>query len=81
MQDVACMIAPRNLAIVAGKEDGIFPMKGVQTSFETVQKIYAKENATENCRVVETPKGHWWCEDIIWPTVQEEMIKLGWKEK
>ena len=77
MQDLACMIAPRRLAIVAGKDDGIFPMGGVKTGFETVQKIYAKENAAENCRVVETPKGHWWCEDIVWNTIKEEIEKLG----
>ncbi|MBQ8658237.1 MAG: acetylxylan esterase [Clostridia bacterium] len=78
MQDLACLIAPRKLAIVAGKEDGIFPMSGVKTGFETVQKIYAKENAAENCRLVETPKGHWWCEDIVWDTIKEESEKLGW---
>jgi len=79
MQDLACLVAPRTLAIIAGKEDGAFPIDGVRTGFAKVQKIYAKEGATEKCRLIETPKAHWWCEDIVWDTIKEEMEKLGWE--
>ncbi len=78
MQDLACMIAPRNLAIVAGKEDTIFPIDGVRDCFDTVQKIYAKAGAADKCRLVETPKAHYWCEDIVYDTIGAEMNKLGW---
>ena len=78
MQDLACMIEPRNLAIVAGGEDGIFPINGVRAGFETVQKIYNTAGAKENCRLVVTEKGHWWCEDIVYNTIAEEAKKLGW---
>ena len=76
MQDLACLIAPRRLAIVAGKEDGSFPITGVRKGFDTVQKIYEKENAEKNCRLVETPKAHWWCEDLVYAAIAEELAKL-----
>lgn len=78
MQDLSALIAPREFVAVAGKEDPIFPIEGVRTAFETVKKIYEKAGAKDNCKLIETPKGHWWCVDIIWPTVKEKMQKLGW---
>ena len=78
MQDLAGLIAPRTFIPVAGKVDDIFPIDGVRRGFETVKDIYAVAGAPENCKLVETPKGHWWCVDIIWPTIKEEMKKLGW---
>ena len=35
-------------------------------------------NVKENCRLVETPREHWWCEDIVWGAINEETRKLGW---
>ncbi len=78
MQDLACMLNGKNLVVVTGKEDTIFPLDGVQEAFSTVKKIYAKEGAEDNCRMIVTPMGHYWCEDIVWPAMREEMIKLGW---
>ena len=54
------------------------PSVAVGKAFETTKKIYALEGAEENCKLVETPKGHWWCVDIMWPTIKEEMKRLGW---
>ena len=78
MQDLSGLIAPRTFIPVAGKNDVIFPIEEVRKAFETTKKIYALEGAEENCRLIETPKGHWWCVDIMWPTIKEEMKKLGW---
>lgn len=76
MQDLACLIAPRKFIPIAGKDDPIFPIHGVKAGFETVQKIFSEENAEQNCRLVETPKAHWWCEDIVWPAINEAMNTL-----
>ena len=78
MQDLSCLIAPRRLAVVAGEQDSIFPINGVKEGYETVEKVYAQEGVSENCRLVITPMVHWWCEDIMWDTVAEETKKLGW---
>ena len=79
MQDLSCLIAPRKLVIIAGKEDEIFPIQGVRDGFERVQKIYEKEAAAENCRLVETPEGHYWCEELVWNAINRETEKLKWR--
>ena len=79
MEDLSCLIAPRPLAIVTGGKDYLFPLDGVKKSYETVKKVYEKEGVKDNCRLVTTDMGHWWCKDIIWDTVKQEVDKLGWK--
>ncbi len=71
MQDLACLIAPRKLLVIAGKEDFIFPIDGVETGFETVKKIYNASGVSERCAMVTTPKGHYWCEDIVWSEIEK----------
>jgi hypothetical protein len=78
MQDLACLIAPRKLVVVAGELDEIFPIDGVETGYKTVKEIYKKEGVENNCRLIKTPKAHWWCEDIIWNAIHEEVNNLGW---
>ena len=78
MQDLACLIAPRKLVVIAGKEDKIFPLYGVKKGYKIVESIFEKAGVKENCRLIETPKGHWWCEDIIWNAIHEEIEKLNW---
>ena len=58
MGDLALMIAPRKLVVVAGKEDPIFPAKGVQESYDTIEKIYAAAGAPENCTLIWGEGGH-----------------------
>ena len=79
MQDLSALIAPRRIAIVAGIEDPIFPIHGVKEGYATLQKIYRVAGAEDKCRMEITPKNHWWCEDIVWNTINEETEKLGWK--
>ena len=77
MQDLACLIAPRHLIAVTGKEDPIFPIDGVRKSFQRVREIYTESGAADNCQMVETPKGHWWCEDLVWNAVMQKCKKTG----
>lgn len=79
MQDLACLIAPRPIAVIAGREDDIFPIEGVRKGYKTLSSIYAAAGAPDACRLVETPKNHWWCVDIVWETINAEVKKLGWK--
>lgn len=79
MQDLAALIAPRRLVVVAGEEDHIFPIVGVRRGFETVRAIYAAAGADALCRLELTPRGHWWCEDIVWSAIDREAMALGWK--
>ena len=78
MQDLVCLIAPRTLLVIAGKEDKIFPIDGVRNGYKIVEKIYKKSGESGKCKLVETPKGHWWCEDIVWGAINEEVKSHGW---
>ncbi len=75
MQDLACLIAPRKLLIVTGVEDYIFPIDGVKTAYQTVKNIYEAAGVAEFCKMVTTPNGHFWREDIIWDEI--EKLKLS----
>ena len=61
--------APRRLAAVTGKEDKIFPTEGVRDSYKAVEEIYNAAGAPECCRILETPKHHYWCADLVWNTI------------
>ena len=44
----------------------------IKRGYKTVEKIYEKAGAKENCRLVVTEKGHWWCEDVVWSAIIQE---------
>ena len=75
MADLAALIAPRKLAVVAGELDDIFPIAGVKDAFATASDIFTKAGCPENATLTVTPKNHWWCEDIVWETVKRV---TGW---
>lgn len=70
MQDLACLIAPRKISVIAGKKDEAFLIDGVRRGYQTVKKIYEQVGALENCNLIETEMGHWWCVDIVWPEIK-----------
>jgi dienelactone hydrolase len=75
MGDLAGLIAPRPLIIVAGRDDPVFPLAGAQEAFETIQRIYQAAGAPGNCRLVVGPAGHRFYADLAWPVFQE---LAGW---
>ena len=77
MQDLACLIAPRKLLIITGREDIIFPIEGVKRGFNTVKKIYEKAGAPDNCKLVVTDKGHYWCPDVSWENINQIFKNLS----
>ena len=62
--------------IINGKKDPSFLIEGARRGFETVKAVYARENASDKCRLIETEEGHYWCEDIIWEAINEETKRL-----
>lgn len=71
MGDLACLIAPRPLIVVAGKEDNGFFIDGVKKAYDTIEKIYQKAGAEDNCRLVVGDGGHRFYADISWPVFRE----------
>lgn len=70
MGDLAGLIAPRPLIIVAGREDDIFPLRGVKASFEQARALYAAAGAPENCSLVVGEGGHRFYADDTWPVLR-----------
>jgi len=75
MGDMACLIAPRPLILVAGVTDIGFHIDGSYEAFETIKKIYKKAGAEENCTMVVGDEGHRFYSKLAWP-VFEEFSKL-----
>ena len=69
MGDVAGLIAPRPLVIVAGMEDPIFPLFAVRKAFETTQAYYAAAGAPDNIALVIGTEGHRFYADLAWPVM------------
>lgn len=81
MGEMACMIAPRPLIIVAGAEDKGFHLEGTKKVYEVIKKIYAKEGAPENCKLIIGPEGHRFYADLSWPTFRELFLGKGGKQE
>lgn len=81
MEDFGCLIAPRNITVIAGELDEIFPIEGVKQSFDTLKKIYQKAGVEDKANMATTPKHHYWCEDIVWKAIKETTVKLGWHDE
>jgi hypothetical protein len=68
--DLAGLIAPRNLVVVAGKEDDIFPIKGVKRAFAHAASIYEAAGARDNITLEIGDGGHRFYAALGWPAVK-----------
>ncbi len=66
MGDLTALIAPRPLVMVCGRDDKIFPLAGVRETYGTVEKIYKKAGAVDNCKLVIGEGGHRFYADPSW---------------
>ncbi|NLF00067.1 MAG: hypothetical protein GX601_03730 [Anaerolineales bacterium] len=71
MGDLAGLIAPRPLIVVAGQEDPIFPIAGVEETYATIQAIYQAAGAADHCRLVVGGGGHRFYAELAWPAFRE----------
>lgn len=78
MEDLACLIAPRPLTVLAGEKDEIFPLEAVKQSYATAHKIYDRAGAGDKCKLVIMPQGHHWCPEVAWSSICEKITELGW---
>lgn len=75
MGELAGLIAPRRVVFVAGEEDGIFPIHGVHTAFETAKEIFTAAGCPENARLIVGPEGHRFYAEPAWPVINELMAE------
>ena len=73
MADVMGLFAPRPVVLVAGREDSIFPIKGVRKAFRHLKEIYRAAGAEEHCHLVVGPEGHRFYADLAWKKMVPEL--------
>ena len=73
MPDVMGLFAPRPVVLVAGKEDGIFPIAGVRKAFRHLKTIYAAAGAAGRCHLVVGGEGHRFYAKEAWPEMLKEI--------
>ena len=71
MGELACLIAPRPLVLVAGVQDWGFHIDGTREVAEVARKIYERVGAADNFRLIEGPEGHRYYASLSWPVVHE----------
>ena len=69
MGDLAGLIAPRYLEIVAGKDDPIFPLSGAKKSYELARSLFRGAGVEDHCRLVAGNGGHRFYADPAWPVM------------
>jgi hypothetical protein len=70
MPDLTGLIAPRDLIIVAGRDDPLARLSGVKEGFATAQKIYRKAGVPTRVRLVVGPEGHRFYAKETWPVIE-----------
>ena len=58
MGDLAGLIAPRPLVVVAGLTDRIFPIDATRETFRLIQSYYAAAGAPDKCKLYVGAEGH-----------------------
>lgn len=76
MYDIAALIAPRSLLIVAGKEDSIFPIEGVEYAFERLRKAYDVAGVPDRLEKYIGEGGHRFYSARVWSWLGEQLIGM-----
>lgn len=71
MGDLACLIAPRKIIMVAGEQDNGFFIDGAKKAYETIEKIYERAGVPDSCRLVVGSEGHRFYADPAWKVFKE----------
>ena len=71
MGDLAGLIAPRTLIILAGETDPIFPIAGVKRAFRQTKKIYQAFKADRQLHLLIGKEGHRFYAKLAWPKIRK----------
>lgn len=67
LPDLAGLIAPRPLVVVAGRDDPLFPIADVEAAYATIQRIYDALGAADQATLVVGDAGHRFYAADAWP--------------
>jgi cephalosporin-C deacetylase-like acetyl esterase len=73
MYDLAGLIAPRPLLIIAGAQDSIFPLEGVKIAFEQAQQMYKAAGKPDLVELYAGAEGHRFYKARVWDFVREKL--------
>jgi dienelactone hydrolase len=73
MCDIAGLIAPRPMLIIAGVKDTIFPIDAVREGFAAVSKIYSDAHAASMLELFEGSEGHRYYAQRTWDFFREKL--------
>ncbi len=71
--DLAGLIAPRTLIIVAGEKDPIFPIAGVRKAFRQTKTIYQAFKAEKYLHLLVGKGGHRFYQNLAWPVIRKHL--------
>ncbi len=75
MPELAELIAPRHLLIVAGKQDYLADIEGVRAGYQTARRLFEKHGGAANIELVEGEGGHQFYPELAWPII--DRFKVG----
>jgi cephalosporin-C deacetylase-like acetyl esterase len=71
MGDLAGLIAPRPLVVVAGRDDPIFPIAAVKETFSKITEIYGACGAPDSCSLIVGEGAHRFYAEPAWPVFRQ----------
>lgn len=74
MGDLGCLIAPRPIIVVCGIEDPIFPVQGVEKSYNIMREAYESIGKEALCYLVKGNGGHQFYPDEVWPIIRKIIL-------
>lgn len=77
MPDLAGLIAPRHMLIVAGKKDAIARFEGVEEGFRLARRAFKAAGVADNVHLLAADGEHQFYPELAWPAIGE-VIK-SWK--
>ena len=76
MPDLAGLIAPRHLLIVAGKEDHLAPVESVRAGAQRAGAAFEAAGTPDHIQLLVGDGGHQFYPELAWPAIQS--IKESW---
>jgi len=73
MPELAGLIAPRRLLIVAGRSDPLARFAGVERGYRTARELFDASGNADRVRLVAGDGGHQFYPELAWPVIAELM--------
>jgi len=73
MPDLAGLIAPRHLILVAGKKDRIARFDGVEEGYRMARRSFAAAGCADRVVLLAAEGGHQFYPELAWPVIQETL--------